>query len=432
MIGSLFNSDLIKTTSYKVVLPFYIYGAVSFLVAAILLLTSSVDFEGHYFNPRILAITHIMALGWGTMIILGASHQLVPVLTEGQLYSEKLAKWSFYLAAVGIPMLVYAFYVFNMGPIAKWGGRFVLIAVLLYLINIANSIDKSNNGGNIHATFVLGAVIWLFLTVLVGLALVYNFTYNLLPKDHLHYLYFHAHLGIIGWFLLLIIGVGSRLIPMFMISKYTNNKLLWTVFILINLALLFFVVFFYWMEALVGLTFIPVIFILSAIVMFGFYCYKAYRQRLRKQVDDQVKVSLLAVAMLILPLMMLIVVISLLLTVTSLETNLILTYGFLIFFGWLTAIILGMTFKTLPFIVWNKVYHKQAAQTATPNPKDLFSSKIFKIMALTYIIGIALFAVGILVVQSILLKSGAVLILMAAMLYNFNVFKVVNHHIEAQ
>ncbi len=432
MIGSPFNNAFIKTTSHKVVLPFYIYGAISFLVAAILLLSSHVDFEGHYFNPRILAITHIMALGWGTMIILGASHQLVPVLTEGQLYSEKLATWSFYLAAFGIPMLVYAFYVFNMGPIAKWGGRFVLISVLLYLINIANSIDKSNKGRNVHATFVLGAVIWLFLTVLVGLALVYNFTYNLLPKDHLHYLYFHAHLGIIGWFLLLIMGVGSRLIPMFLISKYTNNKLLWTVFILINLALLFFVVFFYWMEALVGLTFIPVIFILSAIVMFGFYCYKAYRQRLRKQIDDQLKISLLAVAMLILPLMMLIIVISLLLTVTSLETNLILTYGFLIFFGWLTAIILGMTFKTLPFIVWNKVYHQQAALTTTPNPKDLFSSTIFKIMAVTYIIGMVLFAVGILIVQSILLKSGAVLILIAAILYNLNVFRVINHNIEKQ
>ncbi|MCZ2100506.1 MAG: cytochrome C oxidase subunit I [Chitinophagales bacterium] len=429
MFGGPFNSSLVKTTSYKVILPFYIYGAVAFLMASILLFNSSIDFEGHYFNPRILAITHMMALGWGTMIILGASHQLVPVLIEGQLYSEKLAKWSFYLAAIGIPMLVYAFYVFNMGPIAKWGGRFVVIAVLLYLINIAKSIDQSKSR-NVHANFVLGAVIWLFLTVLVGLALVYNFTYNLLPKDHLHYLYFHAHLGIIGWFLLLIIGVGSRLIPMFMISKYTNDKLLWTVFILINMALLFFVVFFYWMEALVGLTYIPVIFILVAIVMFGFYCYKAYQHRLRKQVDDQVKISLLAVAMLALPVMMLILVITLLLTVTGQETNLILTYGFLIFFGWLTAIILGMTFKTLPFIVWNKVYHKKSALAKTPNPKDLFNPQVFKVMIIVYLIGLIMFAVGILMMQDVLLKLGAIFMLITAVLYNFNVFKVMNHKAE--
>lgn len=426
MIGGPFDSSLVKTTSYKVILPFYIYGAVSFLIGTVLLFTSSVDFSGHFFNPRILAITHTMALGWGTMIILGASHQLVPVLIEGQLYSEKLAKYSFYLAAIGIPMLVYAFYVFNMGPIAKWGGRFVVISVLLYLINIAKSIDKSGKR-NVHATFVLGAVIWLFLTVLVGLALVYNFTYNLLPKDHLHYLYFHAHLGIIGWFLLLVIGVGSRLIPMFMISKYTNNKLLWTVFVLINLSLLFFVLFFYSMEALVGLTYIPVLLILAAVIMFGFYCYKAYEHRLRKQIDDQVKISLLAVAMLGLPVIMLAIVISLLVSISDLETNLVLTYGFLIFFGWLTAIILGMTFKTLPFIVWNKVYHKKSALGKTPNPKDMLDPTIFKIMALSYLGGLVLFAIGIMTATSILLNIGSLLMLVTAILYNFNVFKVINH-----
>lgn len=426
MIGGPFDSSLVKTTSYKVILPFYIYGAVSFLIGTVLLFTSSVDFSGHFFNPRILAITHTMALGWGTMIILGASHQLVPVLIEGQLYSEKLAKYSFYLAAIGIPMLVYAFYVFNMGPIAKWGGRFVVISVLLYLINIAKSIDKSGKR-NVHATFVLGAVIWLFLTVLVGLALVYNFTYNLLPKDHLHYLYFHAHLGIIGWFLLLVIGVGSRLIPMFMISKYTNNKLLWTVFVLINLALLFFVLFFYSMEALVGLTYIPVLLILAAVIMVGFYCYKAYEHRLRKQIDDQVKISLLAVAMLGLPVIMLAIVISLLVSISDLETNLVLTYGFLIFFGWLTAIILGMTFKTLPFIVWNKVYHKKSALGKTPNPKDMLDPTIFKIMVISYLGGLVLFAIGIMTATSILLNIGSLLMLVTAILYNFNVFKVINH-----
>lgn len=426
MLAESFNSSFVKTTSHKVIIPFYLYGAVSFLIGTILLFTSSIDFSGHFFNPRILAITHIMALGWGTMIILGASFQLVPVLVEGKLFSEKLAKFTFYLIGIGIPLLVYAFYSFNMGPIAKWGGRFIVLAVLLYLINIAKSIDNSGKN-NIHAIFVLGSVIWLFFTVLIGLALVYNFTYNLLPKDHLHYLYFHAHLGIIGWFLLLIIGVGSRLIPMFLISKYSNDKLLWAVFVLINLALTFFVLFFYWMEALIGLTYIPVILILAAIFIFGYYCFKAFNQRLRKKIDDQIKISLLAVAMLGLPVIMLVFVITFLLLTSDIESNLILTYGFLIFFGWLTAIILGMTFKTLPFIVWNKVYHKKSVLGKTPNPTDLFNHFVFKIMTVSYLFGLIIFASGILLAKAIFLNLGAILMLVTAILYIFNVFKVVNH-----
>ena len=149
-----------------------------------------------------------MALGWGTMMILGASHQLVPVLIEHSLYSNKLAYTSFLLAATGIPLLAYGFYVFDMGWPAKWGGRLVLLSILSYVINLLISISKSN-GKNVHAIFILTASIWLFLTAFLGLALVYNFTFPYLPKETLQYLPLHAHAGVVGWFLLLVMGVGS-------------------------------------------------------------------------------------------------------------------------------------------------------------------------------------------------------------------------------
>jgi hypothetical protein len=99
----------------------------------------------------------------------------------------------------------------------------------------------------------------------------------------------------------------------------------------------------------------------------------------------------------------------------------------LIFFGWLTAIILGMTFKTLPFIVWNKVYHLKATNQSTPNPKDLFSELIFKITAISYLFGFVLFALGLVYPKGLLLNIGALLLLAAAVLYNFNVFKIMLH-----
>ena len=97
------NTVLQQTTSYKVVLPFYVYGALSFLLACVLLLINTSVLNQHYFHPKTLAITHLMALGWGTMVILGASHQLLPVLIEGKLSSSVLARWSFIFAALGIP-----------------------------------------------------------------------------------------------------------------------------------------------------------------------------------------------------------------------------------------------------------------------------------------------------------------------------------------
>lgn len=427
MFAAVNTNTTVKNTSHKVVLPFYLYAALSLLVATIGLFFSADAFTRHYFHPHILAITHIMALGWGTMIILGASHQLVPVLIEKSLYSTKLAYASFILAAIGIPLLSYGFYVFNMGWPAKWGGRFVLLSVLCYVINLCKSISESKTK-NVHAVFVLTASLWLFITVAVGLALVYNFSFSFLPKESVNYLPLHAHTGVIGWFLLLVIGVGSRLIPMFLISKYKNEKLLWLIYSLINGGLVFFLVLFIFVPA--GYLFmIPVIAVLSALVLFGYYCYMSFKLRIRKQVDEQMKTSLLSVLMMLIPLIFLISITGWLLA-DKMNEKMGVIYGFIIFFGWITAIIFGMTFKTLPFIVWNKMYHDKAGFGKTPNPRELFNNSVFVAMIVIYLAGFGLFITGASLANASILSIAAAVLVTAAVLYNWNVIKVLSHKPE--
>lgn len=66
------HTPLTKATHWKVVIPFYGYGAIALLVSTVLLLLSANNLLNHYFSPGNLAITHLMALGWGTMMILGS------------------------------------------------------------------------------------------------------------------------------------------------------------------------------------------------------------------------------------------------------------------------------------------------------------------------------------------------------------------------
>jgi hypothetical protein len=419
------NTQATKTTSWKAVLPFYGYAAAAFLIATILLLLSAGDITGHYFLPHTLAITHIMALGWGTMMILGASHQLVPVLIEGKLFSHKLAYASFTFAAIGIPLLVFGFYDFDMGLHTQCGGILVILAILAYLINLAVSMSKSKQE-NLHAFFIFTAAIWLLATAVVGLLLLYNFTKPLLHGSSLDYLPVHAHIGIVGWFLLLVIGVGSRLVPLFLISKYNNVKQLWWIYGLLNSGLLLFVYLFLY-NSNRTLLIIPFLAVALSIILFGIFCYRSYRQRIRKKVDEQMQLSLLSILMMVLPLIFLFIIIILLILSPTENINLVITYGFIIFFGWITAIILGMTFKTLPFIVWNKEYHHLAGKGKTPNPKDLFSNIVFKWMSVVYIPGFILFTAGILFNSTIVLQIGGVLLLFTSLLYNWNVIKLLVH-----
>jgi len=418
------NTSLVKNTTHKVVIPFYVYAALSFLAATVLLFFSTNAFTQHYFHPQTLAITHTMALGWGTMIILGAGYQLVPVLIEARLYSDTLAYLSFILAGVGIPLLVYSFFQFQFSWPAHAGAILINAAVVAFLVNLAVSISHSKSE-NVHAIFVLTAACWLLVTTVVGLLLVYNFTQSILPNDSVHYLSLHAHIGIVGWFLLLVMGVGSRLIPMFLISKYNDPKSLWRIYFLVNGALVSFIVIFIFSSSPL-LYALPVLSLLAALGLFGRYCKKAYQQRIRKQVDEQVKISLLSIAMMALPVVLLIVLLIFLLA-NSGNPRLVLAYGFSIFFGWMTAIILGMTFKTLPFIVWNKVYHNKAGLGKTPTPKDLFSTRVFNSMGVAYLTGFTLFTAGIFMSSTIVLQIATVLLLITSVLYNFNTLKMLLH-----
>ena len=418
------DTNVGNNTSHKVVIPFYVYAAFSLLVATILLIFTTNAFTQHSFHPHTLAITHTMALGWGTMMILGASHQLVPVLIEGKLFSEWLAYLSFALAGAGIPLLVYSFFTFNLGWPGWIGGTLVNVAILFYIINLAISILQSKQE-NVHAIFIFTAAAWLFITTMVGLFLLFNFTLLIFPKDSIQYLSLHAHLGIVGWFLLMIIGVGSRLIPMFLISKYNNPNKLWLIYFLINAGLIVFIVQFIFFPNTFNYL-LPVGFIIISLALFAQYCYRAYQQRIRRAVDEQIKISLIAVLMLALPIIFLVIILFVLLASAE-NSALVLSYGFSIFFGWITAIILGMTFKTLPFIVWNKVYHKKAGLGKTPNPKDLFNNVVFKNMGVFYLLGFILFIAGILWSDELLKKISAFLLIVMAVLYNWNVFKILLH-----
>lgn len=428
MISTASPMSLQQTTSFKVVLPFYIYATISLLIASVLLFIHSDSFQSHYFQSHVLTITHLMALGWGTMIIFGASHQLVPVIIEGKLASNGLAYLTFAFCSIGIPFLLYGFYFNQFVDTLQCGAVFINLGVLCYLLNVVMSIVKSQKR-DIHAWYLLAASLWLFSTTFFGMLLVFNFTYSILPQSSLEYLTIHAHLGIMGWFLLLVLGVGSRLIPMFLISKYTNSKRLWWIFILVNSSLISFL-FIRILAMNETLIYGSVAMVFIAIILFADFCWKARNVRIRKNIDEQMKISLISVFQMLLPILVLVFILLILPFDNHLNYSIL--YGYTIFFGWITALIFGMTFKTLPFIVWNRVYSKRARDGKTPAPKELFNENIFTAMTVFYITGFAIFGIGIAAKFDLFLKIGAASILLSAIFYSINVGITLFHKPEVK
>lgn len=412
-----------KTHSASVVLPHFIFGALSFLAVTILLVLSPDIFSGHYFHPKLLTITHIAVLGWGIMIIFGSLYQLLPVLVEASLFSETLAKITFGIFGMGIIFMAWSFWNFYVGSELLIASILILFSFVLFAINIFTTVRKSKKQSS-EIDFISTSVIWLLFTGILGLLMAINFTHPFLPKSHLLFLKIHAHLGIAGWFILLIMGVASKLIPMFLLSQNLNQKKLTAAYYLVNAGLIGFIIDIYFFE---GSIILPVfgVLIVSGILCFISFVFEAYKKRLRKVLDIGLKHTFAAILVLFLPIVLGLVLSFIHSPDSVFLLRVYLVYGVSIFLGFISSLILGQTFKTLPFIVWLHNYGNRAGKGNLPLPKDLYSEKLAESQFIIYLAALLTLFAGILLAIPLLIRAGALLFLIVAVLYSINIFKII-------
>lgn len=410
--------------SPNVVVPHFVFGALTWLVVTLLIVFRPEAFTQHFFNAELLAITHLLVLGWITMVIFGALYQLLPVIMEVKLYSETLAKISFFLLGIGTILLSFTFWQFSFGTLMYIAGAFIVTSVGLFVANVLLTAHSSNKKV-IERTFIVSSVIWLLFTVLAGLILAINLSHPFLKVSHVELLKLHAHAGLVGWFIQLIIGVSSKLLPMFMVAHHVNIKKLNFTFYAINFGLPIGIVSLY-LQYKIGVIF-SVVLVVSGIVSFILFLVETYKKRVKKQLDIGMKQSALSFAILVIPLFL---ILTLLLNFNFLKTltlPLSVVYGSATVIGFITSLVMGQTYKTLPFIVWLKVYRGKVGKVILPLPKDLYSEKVAIAQVWFFATGFGLLLIGISATSATLVMMSGILLFLSVVLYNFNILKIVLH-----
>lgn len=423
---SVLNSN--NAPDASVVKPHFVFGSIALLILSVMIILADNFLLEAYFNTKILAITHMAVLGWASMIVFGALYQLIPVVFETSLYSEKLAKFTFWMFGFSILFLTYAFWIGAFSGLLIYASLLTFSALLLFVVNVILSY-KNSRKKNIASKFVITAIFWLGATEFVGTLIALNFKYNFLTEIHLHYLKIHAAIGLIGWFLLLIIGVGSTLIPMFLVSHQLNEKKLKNAYILINIGLLGLSLNWF----LLNYTVITPLFWLAiaiGVLFFFSFVFDAYKKRIRKKLDIGMKHTMISILSVFLPIIISLIVMmgfgmeeTLLIRVTTL-------YGFTVIFGFITTLILGQTYKTLPFVIWLDKYKGLVGKTKTPLPRELYSEKIAKGQFYLYLIFIVCMILGLIFNNMVMIRIGSYTLLLVAILYNINVFNIVFHKVK--
>ncbi|MCM2302759.1 MAG: hypothetical protein NDI80_09065 [Flavobacteriaceae bacterium] len=413
-----------KAPNPSLVTPHFIIGGVSIVLFAFILVLNPDTLLLHYFNPTLLAATHLLVLGFITTICFGALYQLIPVILDVKLHSEKLGWISLCFLFIGIIFLITAFWNLNFNIPFYLASTFIIIAITIFKINLILTAQK-NKQNSLEKKFILTAVGWLFFTVLAGFLFGINLSNNYIKISHLELLKLHAHIGIFGWFIQLIIGVGSKLFPMFLLSYEADKKPLKIAYLAINSGLIIGIFSLFYAFKIGVIT--AIILIIFGIINFLRFIYQTFIQRTKKKLDVGMKKSIIAITFLLIPLILIVLNIlnpnNLIKQTTSLE----LIYGFTLLVGVISMLIMGLTYKTLPFIIWLKVYKSLIGKQKTPLPRDLYSEKIQTYQLLSFIIGFWTIISGILFSIVSIIQIGTTLFFIATIFYFINIIKIVTH-----
>ncbi len=414
--------------SVWVVAPHFLFGTLGFLIASVLAVLNYNDFLGYHLTPEVIAITHLMILGWLSMVIFGALYQLIPVVMEVKIFSEKLAHVTLGMLITGVSLLVTGFFKFEFisERIIDVGGTFVITAIILFSINTLKSAAKSKVK-SISKKYIIVSGLYLVLNVLFGLFIILNMTFNWVKVPHNQLLRGHLVVGLVGWFLMLIIGVAAKLMPMFLIVHKLKEKYLETAFYLLNIGILGIFTLVWFPKYPTVLFDIFLLLILTGLILFFLFNWDVYKHRMRKKLDSGMKPTAIAFIMFLLSMISFTVMYFFGDYVGAKPGQLEIVSGFLLIYGFFTGIILGQTYKTLPFIIWLFHYQKLVGKQKTPLPAELYNDTFITIHTWTFILSVVFFVAGILLSSKYSVLAGSILILLTSITYAYNSTKMIFH-----
>ena len=412
--------------SPSVVLPHYAFGAIALIIATVMLFFASDDIASARMiaSPKIVSVAHLLLLGWVTVIIYGALYQLIPVVMEVKLFNENLAYFSFGSIAIGISLLVYAFWNPSF-TLMKYGGGLVILSVLLFVINAVGSAIKSKSK-SIENRFIITSVVWLLITVVFGLTILFNLTYNWIPRSQMELMKIHLSFGLIGWFLMLVMGVGSTLFPMFFIVHKLKKKFLNASYIFINVGLITLTISMY-LKASSVMLLISSLLIVVGVLLFVRYNYDAYKNRLRRKLDIGMKSSVFSFILLFISLLFGFLLFIDIDMFKPLANQFGLVAGISLVLGFFTSLIFGQMYKTLPFIVWLQKYQDKVGKFKIPLPGDLYSDKIADYQYYSFAVAIFSLLLGVLLSIKIIIQISAIVFILSSLFYAINTFKIIFH-----
>jgi hypothetical protein len=329
-------------------LPFRFFNTAPWMgvLAALVLLPGADRAFSTQWSPELLGITHLLTLGFMTMVMLGAMFQLVPVISGRMIPGGTVVATLVHLLLLaGVLLLVAGFY-WQAYWLFAWALPVLLAAFIIFLVALGSLLLRRIGGGDSIYCIRFAA---LSLLITVGLGALRSANYAGLPAPLALANIANIHLawGLVGWVLLLVMGVSYQVIPMFLVTPAYPTQLARALPSVVFLSLL--------LLTLVDNTMVQalvVVALCTVAIVYASYTIGLLNQRKRKISDITVRFWRLSLTCLMVSALLLasLYFAGHLFLSLELQQRVPVIIGILMIYGFAGSVIMGMLQKIVPFL----------------------------------------------------------------------------------
>lgn len=187
---------------------------------------------GFFYHPKMIAIVHLLTIGWISGSILGSFYLVAPLALGVAMPVRRLDWAAFASFAAGAVGMVSHFWIGTYDGMA-WSAGMVLAAIARVGWRASRGLSRSPVPAAV-STHVRLAFVNIMAAGTLGILIGLDRTRGFLGLSPVAATYTHAHLAAVGWAMMMVVGLAYRLIPMMLPSAMPKGRALWASAVLLE------------------------------------------------------------------------------------------------------------------------------------------------------------------------------------------------------
>ncbi|HET7584587.1 MAG TPA: hypothetical protein VFK13_06740 [Gemmatimonadaceae bacterium] len=355
--------------------------------------------HGAFASPHVAGITHLFTLGWLTTTIFGVLSHFMPGAMETPVRSVRWGHAGFWTFAPGAGVFATGVATVSTG-LRHAGIALLTIGILLEVSRAVASLLRTPRR-DVTWIAVLTALGFLLSTLVLGAVLLHNLQTGFIARARLTVLATHFHVALVGWALIMIVGVSHRLLPMFLLAPGANMRYTPRALALLAGGLPVLATGFITRSSPV--TWAGVVLLECGVGHFLWQAYTVFRARVRKKIDVGMWFATTALGFLTVD-MVLGPVVLLSGTTSGRIATMYVAVGLL---GVIVLYVSGFFYKIAATIAWNARFGRRAGREQVPAVADLYSAQLARVQLAIMAGGVAVLALGIALAAPVVARVGA-------------------------